>query len=240
MKKKMAGLLTVVALITVLSSVIASAYTIDYTYAVNGTEFTSPYSSTLSNFQVLTFNNVTPGDITSTATSSGLPWTWTGNASVVNGSLSGMYAAPYGLGAADTTNYLAVPNPNAAGQVNVQLGKLYNYFGLWWGSVDSYNTLSFYNGKTLVASVTGADAVNSGAANGNQTVNSSNLYVNLLDLPYFDSFELKSSQYAFETDNLAVGDTSGDSNPVPEPSTFFLFGIGILGALVLWRRKNKV
>src|SRR6187551_2101953 len=77
----------------------------------------------------------------------------------------GKYAAPYISGANGTlfgntqgdgrsvTPYLST----GIGQVILQLDQYHNYFGLLWGSVDHYNTLSFYDGSTLLFSYTGLD-----------------------------------------------------------------------------------
>ena len=166
---------------------------------------------------------------------------------VAQGALGGVYAAPYlsdqngnGFGAggsqqplgADTTHYLST----GVGTVTLQFGPGQKYMGLLWGSVDDYNTLSFYNGNTLVGAVTGSQVTAS--PNGDQGVNGS-LYVNITTDTAFDRVVASSSQYAFEFDNVAFKNTV---NPVPEPSTIFAgalllmpFGLSTLRSL----RRNR-
>ena len=201
--KRFLNLLSVFVLLLGLS-VVANATIINYNFAVagDGNSYTSPYSGvTVYTFDSSPSLQILPG----------------GNGAVVSGSASGLYAAPFGVSAPDATSYLT---PTA---VN-------NYFGLWWGSVDSYNTITFYNGATEVASFTGLSITN--PANGDQVAPSTNLYVNFLDLPNFNTFMITSTQYAFEVDNIAVG-------KVPEPATMLLFGLGLLGLAGLRRKFKK-
>jgi hypothetical protein len=158
-------------------------------------------------------------------------------AAIVSGSLINKYAAPFvvATNSTDQTPYLTVPemsDPDNSGYITVGLSTSANYLGLFWGSVDTYNSISFLNGTTLVASFTGTDVISPNAANGNQTAPATNTYVNFFDLPTFDSFKLSSTQFAFEVDNIAVGTT-----PVPEPATMFLLGTGLVGLAGFGRKR---
>lgn len=155
-----------------------------------------------------------------------------GNYDVVTGSVVGRYAAPAG-GAANNP-YLTVPEDTAVGPLAVTAslagGATANYFGLFWGSIDNYNTLSFLYNGTTVASFTGLDIVI--PADGNQTSAATNRYVNFFDLPVFNAVSLASTQYAFESDNHAYATVS-----VPEPGTLLLLGSGLVG--LAFRRRRK-
>ena len=156
---------------------------------------------------------------------------WSGNGAVVSGS-TGQNAAPFGVSAPDATKYMTVPVSGGSGSITAILpSAVNNYFGIWWGSVDTYNTITFYFGSNVVASFTGSDITSPNAANGNQPAPSTNLYVNFLDLPNFNKFVMTSTQYAFEADNIAVG-------KVPEPTSLLLLGFGLLGVAGI-RRKFK-
>jgi hypothetical protein len=79
-----------------------------------------------------------------------------------------------------------------------------NAFGLYWGSLDSYNTIKFYDGTTLVASYTGNDILPL-FPTGNQGSFASNGYVEFSGLHSFNKVVLGSSANAFEIDNISAG-----------------------------------
>ena len=128
----------------------------------------------------------------------------TGNAGIVSGSLYKVTGAPFmGLpGNVDTTNYLSI---GADGTETITFATEENTFGFYWGSVDSYNTIKFYHGTTLVASYTGAD-VSPLFADGNLGSFSSNGYVEFSGIGSFDRVVLATGDTnAFEVENISAG-----------------------------------
>ena len=163
-----------------------------------------------------------------------------GSYALVSGSLSGRYAAPLG----DGTCYLSAPHPgsNGSGSVSVDLGSVFttfpnqkiDYLGLYWGSIDTYNAFTFYDGDTLLGTISGADVLQALNLSGNQTSPGSNRYVDIFfgENERFTRFEMISNGFAFEVDNLAVRVVQ-----TPEPAALGLFGLGI-GALG-WRARRR-
>ena len=134
----------------------------------------------------------------------------------------GLYATPFG----DTTNYMAVLG---GGSEEIAYSGLKNSFGLYWGSVDTYNSLAFYNDNALVWTTTGADVDPPLSANGGQTDYASNGYVLITGLPQFDRVVASSSANSFEFDNVVAGGATQLSTAVPEPSTWAMLLLGFAG-----------
>lgn len=166
------------------------------------------------------------------------------NAAIVSGSVVNGYSAPVfsnGNGAAfgdgngvDTTKYIAVGVGSTA---TLSIPTALQSLGLLWGSVDSYNTLTFFSGVngtgTNVGSLTGADLPSTGS-NGNQTAVGT-AYVNISSTQSFQSIVLTSTVNAFELDNLAFGTRQS----VPEPVSMALLGSGLVGIAAFRRRRAK-
>jgi hypothetical protein len=185
------------------------------------------------------FDNLPLGNAGGTSGGIGVSFT-SGDGGAVQGSASGLYAAPFLSGGngtlfgnptngPDTTTYLST----GIGTITLTLPGQEKYFGLLWGSVDAYNTLELLDGATLVGIVTGTDVTAS--ANGNQGA-SGTFYVNISDDLAFDTVKLISTQYAFEADNVAYNTAS-----VPEPGAIALFGAGLLAfGWLTWSKSKKI
>jgi hypothetical protein len=200
----------------------------------------APTGATLENFDNL------PLGAGGGTTATGVTVSFNPDAQAVLGSLSGQYAAPFltgnnGLGfgspnqanGADATTYLTAGGTRTSSATLSWTG-LQLYFGVLWGSVDSYNTLAFYNGASLVGSVTGSDVI--AAANGNQGPDGTT-YVNFDSTLGFDRVVMTSTQHAFEFDNVAF---SANRLDLPEPGALGMMGLGLLAMAGLAFRRRKL
>lgn len=201
------------------------------------------------------FNGLSLGSNGGT-TSTGIIVSFGNDGKVVKGSRNGLYAAPYlsnkngtlfgdSQNKNDKTHYLSSGSTGAhpGAYAKLVFPHQERYLGLLWGSVDTYNTLRFYNSgsvfnqNTLITSYTGSDV--SQTANGDRGKNGT-YYVNFnLDLP-FKSVVATSSKPAFEFDNVAF--STQDPSLVSEPDSLGLFALGLLmlGLGALGRKCTSV
>ena len=165
------------------------------------------------------FNN-TPGKyITDIAT---YVWDTQLPSPIVQGSTPGAYATP-GQDL-NPTSYLSVGSPGGPSTVTINLSRPIIYFGLYMGSPDAYNSISFFDGDTLIRTLSGnSDALNSSdALLGSWDVTN---YINFdIHGGAVDRIVLSSTSPAFETDNHAF--LAAPDMPTPEPSTLLTMGIG--------------
>lgn len=173
----------------------------------------------------------------------------TGGYGFSNVSLSGVAAAP-----ADDDTYFAytpelgggtpasVTVPNTAFDAYTP-GLYIDYMGLYFGSIDTYNSLEFYLLDGGVITLTGTQILTDFYTDlegedytGDWEASASNVYVNLdFDLAggeIFTGFALKTTGVALELDNIVT-----HVAPVPEPSTFILLGAGLLGLVAVGRKR---
>src|SRR5713226_2848076 len=196
--------------------------------SIDGSTLSPSFQGAAPGSTYITFADVAAGT-SGTFTSGG--FAFHGDGAVEVGSVAGAYATPAG----DTTTYLSTGFTGERGSKTetVFFGD-HTKFGLYWGSIDAYNTISFLKGGSTVFSLTGT-GVPAATANGNQTSDISNKYVNFnfTGGSSYDTVVFNSTTPAFEVDNLAV------AGGVPELSTWamMIVGFGLVGLQV--RRRNS-
>lgn len=164
----------------------------------------------------------------------------------VSGSVSNFWRSPWEgdtngnaatefwtVGPTNPTNGPLANTPNPA-QLKYTTGK--NTFSLLWGSVDSYNKLSFFDSlDNPLGVVVGGDLNMNPVRVGAQLVTISGFGPSA-----FTRVEFLSDGYnAFEFSNIVAGPASGIS-AVPVPAALPLFGTGLaIMGFIGWRKKRK-
>lgn len=160
--------------------------------------------------------------------------TWSllsGSAATEKGTVTGQYAAPWGMG--DTT-YMAVQN---GGTERATWATSQTSLSIYWGSIDAMNIDGILNQVSITIdgyTLTGSNLVSLGAiGNGNQSLPANNQWVNITGLGSFTTVDFHDTgKNAFE---FSLG--SG----VPEPSTWAMMAIGFAGlGYAASRRNSKV
>ena len=154
---------------------------------------------------------------------------------ITSGSLDGIRAQPFG----STGNYFTVgPSDGSPGEIDISGFASITTLSLLWGSIDSYNTISFLDDVgNILGSFTGTEVF--ALADGDQSDPATNPIVTFsftgADRDLVSRIRLESSQNAFEIDNLAI-------TAVPEPGTWamMLAGFGAVGYSLRSRKSRRL
>jgi PEP-CTERM motif len=174
------------------------------------------------------FDNNAPGSTSGTtdtvfglATWSTTPGTGPQTSQVTDTSVSSRDLAPLG----DTTNFVFAQEGGSV-TVSYAADLKDNSVTIYWGSPDTFNTVTLSNGDSITGSQMAAMLHFS--ANG---LNSNSQWITITDTTPFKSFTASSSQPAFEFDMAGA---------VPEPSTWAMLMLGFTGlGYAAFRRSAK-
>lgn len=225
-------LLSAVSALALMGSVAAHAdvnFTINGVAAAAGNGLTSPFAGQ-PGFVTQDFN---PAPLLGT-----LPTGYSGSGQVVVGSVGGQYAQPTAgpnpSAGFNNSQYLTVPTGSSSGSVTITAPFLSSYFGLYWGSVDTYNSITFFRGSTQVASFVGQTIIDAPTPDLTPGSQQQAVYVNFFftNGDAYDKIVLTSTQFAFESDNHVFG-------VVPVPGSAVLLLSGLLGAAFIGRRRKS-
>lgn len=190
--------------------------------------------STVEGAQTITFDDAGLGNLATGYThSSGVTYKGIGG-DIVRNSVGGRYAAPPSQGAYNNANnpYLTVGSYNTR-ELVIDFGVESDYFGFYFGSIDDYNNISFWNNDEVIVSLTGSDIRR--GADGNQSVSGAR-FVNIFaeEGENFNRIVFQSNNRAFETDNHAYR-IAAPAEAVPTPAAV----LPILGGIFAAAKRQK-
>lgn len=151
--------------------------------------------------------------------------------------------APSEYGGANGGSYAVVGSPTGSADIwssTLTFDSPVSHFGFWWSAADPGNQLTLYSGNQIILSMNDQTLINAlgscttgnnpycGNPNNGQDKKELFVYVNIYD-PDITSAKFSQTQWGgFEFDRLLY-DTDPPTS-TPEPTTWALFGIGLVGA----------
>lgn len=165
----------------------------------------------------------------------GAPAGLSGNYNITTGTTAQVAAAPLG----DTTPYLVVPGNGTSGTATLNLSQSLGNLSFYWGSIDSYNTVSFFSGAngtgTALGSFTGKQ-VPGATADGAQGTTANNRRV------FFNFGDSTAQSVVFNSTNLAFEIDDVSTTAVPEPTVWatLITGFALIGISIRRRRTSSL
>ncbi len=215
------------------------------TYTVTGGSFSSEAGAYTVDFGVSPINNFapvagnsSPGDVLVSGIGGGVTYSYTDGALFNFDSSSGLPGGTSARPVGSTDNFWSVGvSPDAQdGPGVVNLGAGVSYYGFLWGSPDpsGWNTVKFYNGRTLLGTYDGSAILV--PPNGDQSYAK---YFNVFagEGEVITSVSFAANTNAFETDNHAFISAA----PVPEPEIYAMMaaGLGLMGFVARRRQRAQ-